>query len=74
MHYLGDLLPNLGALAALWASSSFGLGALDPIIALGAAAMLAVGAIRIGSRAWDALMDRSAPAPMVSEIENLASE
>ena len=74
LHYLGDLLPNLGALAALWASSSFGLTALDPIIALGAAAMLAVGAIRIGSRAWDALMDRSAPAAVVSDIEELASE
>lgn len=74
LHYLGDLLPNLGALAALWASSSFGLTALDPIIALGAAAMLAVGAIRIGSRAWDALMDRAAPARMVSDIEDLASD
>lgn len=74
LHYLGDLLPNLGALAALWASSAFGLTALDPIIALGAAAMLAVGAIRIGSRAWDALMDRAAPAPMVSEIEALATD
>lgn len=73
LHYLGDLVPNLGAIAALWASARFGLTSLDAIVALGAAAMLAVGAIRIGRGAWDALMDRAAPDAMVEDIRRVAA-
>lgn len=60
LHYLGDLLPSLGAIAALWISSRYGIGSIDAVVALGAAGMLAVGSIRIGKRAWDALMDCAA--------------
>jgi ferrous-iron efflux pump FieF len=60
LHYLGDLLPSLGAIAALWISSRYGIGSIDAVVALGAAGVLAVGAIRIGKGAWDALMDRQA--------------
>lgn len=60
LHYLGDLLPSLGAIAALWISSRYGIGSIDAVVALGAAGVLAVGAIRIGKGAWDALMDRVA--------------
>ncbi|MEZ5755541.1 MAG: cation diffusion facilitator family transporter [Paracoccaceae bacterium] len=73
LHYLGDLLPNLGAIASLWASSRFGLGAVDSIVALGAAAMLALGALRIGKGAWDALMDRRADPEIVDGIGKLAA-
>ncbi len=72
LHYLGDLLPNLGAIAALGASRAFDLTALDSVIALGAAAMLVVGALRIGCGAWNALMDRAAPAHLVESIAALA--
>ena len=60
LHYLGDLLPSLGSIAALWVSSRYGIGSIDAVVALGAAGVLAVGAIRIGKGAWDALMDRAA--------------
>ncbi len=60
LHYLGDLLPSLGSIAALWISSHYGIGSIDAVVALGAAGVLAVGAIRIGKGAWDALMDRQA--------------
>lgn len=74
LHYLGDLLPNIGAIASLWASSRFGMVAVDAVVALGAAAMLAIGAFRIGKGAWDALMDRRADPKIVEGIGALARD
>ncbi len=71
LHYLGDLLPNIGALAALWASARWGLGQVDSVVALGAALMLAVGALRIFRRAWDALMDRQAEPAVIEGIARI---
>lgn len=71
LHYVGDLLPNLGALAALWASAQFGLSEVDSAVAIAAAAMLAVGALGIGKSAWDALMDRAADPQVVAGIEEI---
>ena len=73
LHYVGDLIPNLGAILSLGASAWLGLDQIDNIVALGAAAMLAVGALRIGKTAWDALMDRRAEPEMIAGIEALAS-
>ena len=72
LHYMGDLLPNLGAIAALWASSRFGMNSLDSLIALAAAAMLVLGALRIGKIAWDALMDRRADPAVITGIAAIA--
>ncbi|WP_212525049.1 cation diffusion facilitator family transporter [Actibacterium sp. MT2.3-13A] len=69
LHYIGDLVPNLGAIAALWTSAQFGLTQVDSVVAIGAAAMLAVGALGIGKGAWDALMDRAADPEVVAGIE-----
>lgn len=74
LHYLGDLLPNIGAIVSLWASARFGLGQIDSVVALGAAAMLAVGALRIGKGAWDALMDRRADPTMIARIGEIADD
>jgi ferrous-iron efflux pump FieF len=71
LHYLGDLLPNIGAIASLWASSQFGLTSVDSVVAIGAAGMLALGALRIGKGAWDALMDRRADPAVVAGIGNI---
>ncbi|MFQ1699554.1 cation diffusion facilitator family transporter [Loktanella agnita] len=73
LHYLGDLIPNVGAILALWASAKFGLHQIDSIVALGAGALLALGALRIGKNAWDALMDRQADPEMIAGIEAIAS-
>jgi ferrous-iron efflux pump FieF len=72
LHYLGDLLPNLGAIASLWASSRFGLIQIDSVMALGAAGMLTIGALKIGRGAWDALMDRAADPEVIEGIATLA--
>ena len=74
LHYLGDLLPNIGAIISLWASQSLGLGAIDSIVALGAAGLLAIGAVRIGKGAWDALMDRTADPTIVEGIAAIARD
>ncbi len=74
LHYLGDLLPNIGAIASLWASSTFGMGQIDSVVAIGAAVMLALGALRIGKGAWDALMDRRADPEIIAGIAKIAAD
>ncbi|WP_417249566.1 cation diffusion facilitator family transporter [Celeribacter sp.] len=71
LHYLADLIPNVGAILALIASAAFGLTMIDSVVALGAAALLAIGALKIGKRAWDALMDRAAPDDMLDGIAEI---
>jgi ferrous-iron efflux pump FieF len=74
LHYLGDLLPGIGALIALWASGRFGMGSVDSVIALGAAVFMVLGAVRIGKSAWDALMDRAADPAILAGIAKIARD
>jgi len=74
LHYLGDLLPSLGAIAALIVSHSYGIGSVDAVVALGAAGVLAFGALRIGKEAWDALMDRAADPTIQAGIAEIARD
>ncbi len=74
LHYLGDLLPNLGAILSLAVSARFGLSQIDSVVALGAALMLAVGALSIFRGAWDALMDRAADPALVEGIAAIARD
>lgn len=72
LHYIGDLIPAAGAIVSLIASARFGIGQIDSIVALVAAGVLIVGALRIFKGAWDALMDRQAPPEVIEGIETLA--
>jgi ferrous-iron efflux pump FieF len=74
LHYLGDLLPSLGAMVALWASRHFAVGAVDAVVALAAAGVMVLGAIRIGSAAWNALMDRAADPAIQAGIAAIARD
>lgn len=73
LHYLTDLLPNIGAIAALVASARYGVLWLDPVVALLACAVLLLGARRIGFSAWNALMDRRADPALVARIEGIVT-
>lgn len=73
LHYVGDLLPALGGLAALWASAAFGLTRIDSVVALAASAYMAVAALGIGRRAFDALMDRRADPDVIAGIAAIAA-
>lgn len=72
LHYIGDLIPNMGAILSLWASAQFGLGQIDSLVALAAGLAMILGALRIGKGAWDALMDRAADPEILAGIETLA--
>jgi len=74
LHYLGDLLPSLGAIGALWVSGRYGIGSVDAVVALAAAAVMLIGALHIGKDAWDALMDRTADPNIVEGIGRIAAE
>ncbi|MBK8440075.1 MAG: cation diffusion facilitator family transporter [Rhodobacter sp.] len=73
LHYLGDLLPGLGAIVALWASSRWGLAQVDSVVALAAAGVMVFGAVHIGKGAWDALMDRRADPEVIAGIAAIAA-
>ncbi|MBZ4022757.1 cation-efflux pump [Rhodobacter sp. TJ_12] len=72
LHYLGDLLPTLGAMLALWLSARFGWTRADSVIAIIAAAIMLRGAARIFVASWHALMDRAAPEDVVQSIAEIA--
>ncbi|RMH41078.1 MAG: cation diffusion facilitator family transporter [Alphaproteobacteria bacterium] len=74
LHYLGDLGPGIGAVLSLFASAWFGISTIDSVVALASAAFMAVGALRVGRGAWDALMDRSADPSVVEAIRKIAAE
>ncbi|MFA8443295.1 cation diffusion facilitator family transporter [Yoonia sp.] len=74
LHYIGDLIPNVGAILALWASAALGIHQIDSVVAIAAAAFLAFGAWRIGKAAWDALMDRQADPEMIEGIAAIARD
>ena len=74
LHYMGDMVPAAGAIAALWASSRYGITQIDSIVALAAALMLMFGALRIGKDAFDALMDRRADPRLIDGITAIARD
>lgn len=74
LHYMSDLIPSLGAIVALWMSRNYGIGQVDSIVALAAALLLLLGAIRIGKGAWDALMDRRADPALIAAIGDMARD
>jgi ferrous-iron efflux pump FieF len=73
LHYLGDLLPNIGAILSLWASARYGLYQIDSVVALAAGGVMVMGAVRIGKGAFDALMDRRADPGIVQGIAAIAA-
>ncbi len=72
LHYLGDLVPAVGAIIALGASAVLGLGQIDAVVGLAAGVMLVIGGVRIGAGAWDALMDRRADPAILDGIARIA--
>ncbi|WP_225028955.1 cation diffusion facilitator family transporter [Xinfangfangia pollutisoli] len=72
LHYIGDLIPAAGALLALYASSHWGVGRIDAVVALIAAVIMLRGALHIGKGAWDALMDRTAPPEVLAQVAEIA--
>lgn len=72
LHYVGDLMPTLGAILALILSAQFGWSRVDSVVAIFAALIMLHGAAKIGVEGWHALMDRSAPHEVVEGIAEIA--
>ena len=73
LHYVADLLPAAGAIAALYAAGRWGVLWLDPVVALVACVVLLMGARRIGIGAWNALMDRAADREVIETVERIVA-
>jgi len=71
LHYVADLIPNIGAVMALAVSSFWAIPQLDSVVAILAAIILLYGAFRIGGRAFDALMDRSASPETMANLAEI---
>lgn len=61
MHYLSDLLTNLGVALAIVLSTQFGILIADPVIGLIVAAILSWSAWHVFRQSYDQLMDRELP-------------
>jgi ferrous-iron efflux pump FieF len=61
MHYLADILINIGVFVAILLATSFGWLIADPIMGLLVAAALAWSVVGILRQSWDQLMDRELP-------------
>lgn len=61
MHYISDILVNVGVVIGIVLATNFGILIADPIVGLVVAAVLAVGVWRVFSQSYDQLMDRELP-------------
>jgi ferrous-iron efflux pump FieF len=61
MHYLGDIVVNLGVVVAIVLATSFALPAADPIIGILVACLLAAGSWNVFRQSYNQLMDRELP-------------
>ncbi len=61
LHYIGDILINVAVIATLYFQSQLQVGWIDPVFALFIAAAMIWGALRIGRKALDVLMDAELP-------------
>ncbi|HEY2446091.1 MAG TPA: cation diffusion facilitator family transporter [Rhizomicrobium sp.] len=61
LHYLGDLLTNIGVVVGVVVATRFGIAVADPIVGLGVAAVLIASAWSVVRQSYDQLMDRELP-------------
>lgn len=74
MHYLGDLLTNVGVALGLVLSARFGILVADPAVGLGVAAVLAASAWGVFRQSYDQLMDRELPDVERERIKSIVRE
>jgi ferrous-iron efflux pump FieF len=71
LHYMSDLLMNLGVIVALVVSGLFGVAYVDPIIAILIAFVLLDGSRKIAIQSFDMVMDREFPDEDRQKIKDL---
>jgi ferrous-iron efflux pump FieF len=71
MHYLADLLTNVGVVLAIVLATDFGLLVADPLIGILVACVLAGGSWQVFRRSYDQLMDREMPSAAREQIKTI---
>lgn len=71
LHYMGDLLINMGVITALVLSGIFGITMADPIIGVAIAVFLVKTSWEIARKSYDMLMDREMDAEDRDRIEEI---
>ncbi len=71
MHYLGDLLTNLGVIVGVVLSVQFGILIADPIIGLCVGVVLSYSAWHVFRGSYDQLMDRELPDAARDKIKTI---
>ncbi len=61
MHYLSDILVNVGVVVGIVLASNFGILIADPVVGLLVAGVLAVGVAKVFLQSYNQLMDRELP-------------
>jgi ferrous-iron efflux pump FieF len=61
LHYLGDLLTNIGVIVGIALATRFGILIADPIVGLGVAVVLTASAWHVVRQSYDQLMDHELP-------------
>lgn len=74
IHYLGDLLSNIGVALGIALSARFGVLLADPVVGLIVAAVLAANAWHVFRQSYDQLMDRELPDAERERIKRIARE
>ncbi|MGB8363670.1 MAG: cation diffusion facilitator family transporter [Rhizomicrobium sp.] len=72
LHYLGDLLTNLGVIVGIVLSMQFGILLADPIVGFIIACILSWSAWHVFRRSYDQLMDRELPETERERIKAIA--
>lgn len=61
MHYLSDILVNLGAIAGIVLATQFDLNIADTLVGIVVAGVLGAGVVQVFRQSYDQLMDRELP-------------
>jgi ferrous-iron efflux pump FieF len=69
LHYIGDLVTNVGVAIGIVLSAQFGLLAADPVVGFAVAGVLAISALRVFRQSYDQLMDHELPEAERSRIK-----
>ena len=72
MHYLSDILVNMGVAAGIVLAAKFGITIADPVVGLMVAGVLAVGVFHVFRQSYDQLMDRELPDADRARITQIA--
>jgi ferrous-iron efflux pump FieF len=73
MHYVSDLVTNVGTIAALGLAAA-GMPQLDAVIGVAIAGSITYGAAQIGWDTFQVLMDRELPEELQAQIRRIALE